>query len=195
MTTLRSVALPRWEWRTFLPRLDLETLGVNISESSSRSEIRILSLVSAHDVRIQEGHLELAWRKQVSRDGLELWDPVLESTFPLTVEFISRLFTAWGLSRPTLAIPERTECLFLEGVAAENPVLRVARLSLEERHFQINGVRGSHSYGMVGGVPFQTLHLTHEDPDLLFQTLRKTGLSQHSNTNFPQGLKQVLDLH
>jgi len=171
MTTLRSVALPRWEWRTFFPHLDLEALGVSISESSSRSEIRILSLVSAHDVRIREGHLELAWRKQVSRDGLELWDPVLESTFPLTVEFISRLFTAWGLSRPTLTFPVRAESLFLESVVAENPALRVARLSLQERYFQMNGVRGCHSSGMAGEVPIQTLHLTHEDPDLLFQTL------------------------
>jgi hypothetical protein len=194
MNSVRSVALPCWEWRTFISHLDLESLGLDISECASRSEIRILSLVSAHDVRIQEGHLELAWRKQVSRDGLELWDPVLESTFPLATDFVSRLFVAWGLGKPTLTLPEIAESVFLESVVAGNPSLRVVTLSMQERNFQMEGLRGSHSFGKAGGVAIQTLHLTHEDPSLLSQILQKTGLSNYPNTNFPQGLKQALDL-
>jgi len=167
---------------------------VNVSEGVARSETRILCLVSAHDVRIRDGRLELAWRKQVSRDGLELWDPVLESTFPLAAGFITRLFAAWGLSAPSHSHSELSESLFLEWVVADNPFLRAAVLSLQDRHFQMDGVRGSYSCGKVGAVPIQTLHLAHEDPGLLAHILRKRGLSNYPNTNFPQGLKQALDL-
>ncbi|MBK8791887.1 MAG: hypothetical protein IPN59_01820 [Holophaga sp.] len=164
------------------------------SEGLVRCETRIVNLDSAHDVRIREGRLALAWRVQVNRDGLELWDPVLASSFPLASEFVAHLLAAWGLPPSPSLGPLLSEEAFLDTLVARNPTLRAATLALRVRTFELDGVRVSHSTGKAGHLPIQSLHLTHEDPDLLFQILQKTGLSKYPNTNFPQGLKQALAL-
>jgi len=90
-TSQRPLDLPRWEWRTLatsLGDLRFALRGVPIERVRHIEETYLLCARSSHNAKIREGLMDLKWRKQVGRHGLELWDPVLKSTFPCEAEVL-----------------------------------------------------------------------------------------------------------
>jgi hypothetical protein len=187
--------LPRWEWRTIADSLgDLcdKLASVHIDRVRNIREIYLLCSKSNHNAKIREGLMDLKWRQQVDRFGLELWDPVLKSTFPCDQETILQLFGGWGIPLPELkrgiySLPE-----FLNEVIAPHPDLKAVTVTKVREGFALDGTTCERVRLEVAGIALESFCVEHEDPRLVLQILQKLGLDTHQNINYALGLKRAL---
>lgn len=191
------VLLPCWEWRTFTPPQDslrafLE-LGDRLDTSDQR-ELALICLTSSHEVTIHEGRLHLRWRKQVSQEGLELWDVVLDAPFPCTSKSVHRLFEAWNIPCPTLRQTAYTLKSMLHEVIEVHPSLRAVEVERRSEYFSIQGARCEWSRLHANHVHFDCLSIEHEDPSLIHQIVRSLDLQSQPHTSYLTGLKSALHL-
>lgn len=197
MSHTSAMVIPRWEWRTFAPSLGDLRGKVNGVEFQAPREIRetyLVCLKSSHNAKVRDGLMDLKWRKQVDADGLELWDPVLKSMFPIEAGIVPRLFEAWGLPLPALPRASYTLPELLDEVLEPNPALRAVRTVKRREGFTLDGTTCEFARIVADGVPFESFCVEHEDPSLVLQVIRSLGLDSHQNINYPLGLKRALAL-
>lgn len=192
------VLLPHWEWRTFAPSLEgtqaLIAMGTRLGRSEGQ-EISLLCLTSSHDVSIRPSGMALKWRKQVGQAGLELWDSVLESTFPCSRETVLSLFDTWGIPAPALPRASYTLETFLAEIIQGHPDLRVIEVNKHAEAFSIDGARCEWTHLIANQTQLECLCIEHEDPGLTLQVVQRLGLQSRLNTSYPVGLKQALHLN
>lgn len=197
MPLTAPLVIPRWEWRTFAASLASlrERLAGSLAGPGRESrEVHVLCLRSSHNTRIRSGRVELRWRHQVRPDGLELWDPVLDATFPLKAAFVLRLFEAWGLPAPSLAREAYSEAQFVEEVISPCPDLVPVETALDIDDFTLDGTRCQLARVTAPGTRVETFSVEHEDPALVVQALGALGLDSRRNISVPMGLKSALGL-
>lgn len=191
------VLLPHWEWRTFAPSLEgtraLNAMGTRLGRSEGH-EISLLCLASSHDVSIRAGGMALKWRKQVGEAGLELWDSVLEFTFPCAREMVVSLFDTWGIPAPVLPHASYTLKAFLAEIIQGQPDLRVIEVDKHAEAFSVDGARCEWTHLIANQTQLECLSIEHEDPGLTLQVVRRLGLQTRPNTSYPVGLKKALHL-
>jgi len=198
MSTPAAMVIPRWEWRTFAYSLDglrRAVEGTPLGEPRESRETCLLCLQSSHNARVRDGLMDLKWRKQVDADGLELWDPVLKSTFPFDATLMPRLFEAWGLPTPGLARATYTFPQFLEEIVGPSPGLRAVEITKRRQVLTLDGTKCEFALIMANGVRLESFGVEHEDPGLVIQVIRSLGLDSHRNINYPLGLKRALSLN
>lgn len=198
MSTPAAMVIPRWEWRTFADSLDGLRRAVArapLEAPRESREIYLLCLRSSHNAKVRDGLMDLKWRKQVDADGLELWDPVLKSTFPFDVSFVPRLFEAWGLPTPRLARATYTLPQFLGEIVAPSPDLRAVEITKRRQALTLDGTTCEFAFITAGGVRLESFGVEHEDPALVLQVIRSLGLDSRRNINYPLGLKRALSLN
>jgi len=197
MNRAAPLDIPRWEWRTFAPSLaSLRAFlpGTPEVRCENAHEIRLLCPRSQHDVLVRNNVLRLKWRKQVGPEGLELWDSVIHSTFPLGADVVHRLFEAWGIPVPRLLRPQYSESQFLQEVAPQCPGLCLIHLDICSEAFLIEGA-GCHLIEFTTNQgTFACFGIEHEDPGLALQVIRQLGLQSRHNTSYSQGLKAALNI-
>ncbi len=189
--------IPRWEWRTFSPSLRAlrgRLRGVVFDAPQESCETYLLCLRSSHNAKIRGDQLQLKWRKQVSDEGLELWDPVLQSPFPLEVPFVMRLQDVWGIENRSLEGGPFGRDVFLSEIVAGSPDLRAVVVRKRHEGFEVQGAKCK--FTEIAGVvePFESFCIEHEDPEIVMQVIRELGLDGRENINYPKGLKRALGL-
>lgn len=197
MSHTSAMVIPRWEWRTFAPSLDDLREKVNGVVFQAPREIRetyLLCLKSSHNAKVRNGLMDLKWRKQVDSNGLELWDPVLKSSFPVEAAVVPRLFEAWGLPLPALPRASYTLPELLDEVLEPNPALRAVRTVKRREGFTLDGTTCEFARIVADGVPLESFCVEHEDPSLVLHLIRDLGLDSRQNINYPLGLKRALAL-
>lgn len=190
------VHLPRWEWRTIAGSLrDLRGAlsGVRIDMVRNIRETYLLCDKSNHNAKIREGLMDLKWRKQVDRNGLELWDPVLKSTFPCDPETILQLFGGWGIPVPELKRAIYSQQEFLEEVIAHHADLKAVEVAKIREGFILDGTTCELVRLDLAGQALESFCVEHEDPLLVLQVLKSLGLDTRQNINYPLGLKHALN--
>lgn len=187
--------LPRWEWRTIASSLgDLRGAlgGIRIDLVRHIQETYLLCNKSNHNAKIREGVMDLKWRKQVDRHGLELWDPVLKTTFPCDPEALMQLFGGWGIPLPELARENFSQQQFLDEIVAPHPDLKAIQVAKVREGFMLDGTTCELVRLDVAGMELESFCVEHEDPRLVLQVLQKLGLETRPNVNYPMGLKHAL---
>jgi len=197
MNSAAPMVFPRWEWRTFSPSLkDLRARleGAIFQAPRVARETYLLCRKSSHNAKIRGNSLQLKWRKQVDSDGLELWDPILQSDFPLDAEFVLRLLGVLGLEKHG---PEHSmydlNTFFSEIV---DPCADLQAVVIQKRHegFEVQGARCKFTRITGTGKPFESFCIEHEDPEIVKQVIQELGLDSRANINYPKGLKQALGI-
>ena len=189
------VHLPRWEWRTIASSLrDLRGAlsGVRIDMVRNIRETYLLCDKSNHNAKIREGLMDLKWRKQVDRFGLELWDPVFKSTFPCELETILQLFGGWGIPVPLLERESYSQREFLDEVIVPHPDLKAVEVAKVREGFVLDGTTCELVRLEVAGMELESFCVEHEDPLLVLQVMKNLGLDTRQNVNYPMGLKNAL---
>jgi len=198
MNACLPVSLPQWQWRTFgddlawlSRRLDAPDLG----RGRWTDEVHLVCLQSSHHAWLLRDTLELRWRKEVGPDGFELWDPILRATLPFEPASVSRLFSAWGLSREAPACSFADTRSFIESLEQSTPDVRVVRLARRRERTMVDGIDCSFETITTGpDTRWQSFAVEHEDPTVVAHALRTLGLEARDNINFIQGLKRALGL-
>ena len=195
MSLSSPIALPRWEWRsiaTSLPQLRQRLAGVEIETVREIQETYLLCLKSSHNAKIRSGILDLKWRMKVNAQGLELWNPVLKSGFPMESANLAELFRAWSMPLPSLGRLAYNQEQFLQEIVAPHPDLRAVEVQKLRKGFVLEGTTCEFAAVTAGGIHLESFCVEHEDPGLVMNVLTDLGLDSHQNTNYPKALKQVL---
>lgn len=197
MILAAPLVLPRWEWRTFAPslaRVREQVSGVTIAPLEARSETYLLCLRSSHSAKLRSNGFQLKWRKQLDPEGLELWDPILKSPFPVTPSFVACIFEAWGFSNLSLPEGDLERGPFLAALRELVPTLRCVDVVKQHECFLLDGAACKFTRFAGLGTELESFCIEHEDPEILKPVLRRLGLDTHENINVPKGLKRALGL-
>ena len=127
-------------------------------------------------------------------DGLELWDPILKSSFPLTRDFVTQVLAAWGLAEIVPPEGDFQRDAFLEVITGLVPSLRRVDVVKRSVVFQLDGAACTFTRFLGLGTELESFCIEHEDPEILKPVLRRLGLDAHENINAPKGLKRALGL-
>ena len=198
MSDCAPVPIPRWQWRTFAEDLSWLFRPLSAREGGAfrhREETHLICDHRSHHAWIADGVLELAWRKELSPEGFELWDCVLRDRWPLRPASRVRLLAAWGVADPAAA-PDAGQAGdpladLLAGIASVRPLRVLSR----SRSLAFQGVACSLETLVIEATTrVQSFAIEHEDPALLRQVLAELGLEGAANTSFLQGLRGALGL-
>lgn len=195
MPKASPIVLPRWEWRMIEPSLGelREALaGVAIETVREIQETYLLCGRSSHNCKIRSGLLDLKWRTQVDARGLELWNPILKSGFPIEAAPVQEIFGAWSLPRPALERPAFSLEQFLQEVIAPHPELRAVAVEKRREGFTLDGTTCEFAALSAQGITLESFCVEHEDPLLVLTVLSRLGLDSRRNTNYPKALKRAL---
>ncbi len=192
-----SHAVLHWEWRTFAH--DLAGLRARLPELAKLKrthsrETYIVSELVPHNAKIRFDELDVRRLLHVDAQGLELWDPVLEGTFPITAETAARMFHLWRLPLPAFEREHYSLTLFLEEVVSRNRDLHLAEVEKTRCGFEYRGCTAELAELAVNGIPLETFCLEHEDGATVCGALDRLGLRGARNVSYPQAIKEVLGL-
>jgi exopolyphosphatase/guanosine-5'-triphosphate,3'-diphosphate pyrophosphatase len=187
----------RWEWRTFAP--DLNALRKRLPDLSagqprrSRESCIVCALVP-HDAKIRFDMLDVKRLLQVDAQGLELWDPVLKDTFPVSAGTVARLFGIWKLGLPGFARASYSLTLFLEEIVAPNRQLHRVDVEKTRYGFVYEGCIAEIADVTLNGVPMATFCLENESEAAVLSAMADLGYAGARNVSYTQAIKEALGL-
>lgn len=189
--------IPQWEWRCFAPSVTRITEAVAIpSDATSREsdEIYVLDPRGTENTKIRDGILDIKRLRQIDVDGLELWEPVFKTRFPLSRSDLAAACAAWALPLETLPRETYTIEQFIEEVVPLRADLHVVRVHKSRRSFTFAGCIAEVVLLAVESRTLESFSLEHEDPTRIRAALLTLGLDGHANTNYSLGLRRALGL-
>jgi exopolyphosphatase / guanosine-5'-triphosphate,3'-diphosphate pyrophosphatase len=188
--------IPRWEWRVFgagfgaaekaFAKLTPE--GVQDSD-----EVYLLSSAGDGNVKIRHGLLDIKMLREVDGDGLERWEPVMKTGFPLPAAEVARVFDALGVVPPPLTQGAYTFDQFLAGLVEPSGVVRAVRVHKRRVRYTLGGCSAEVADVEVGGRAAQTIAIESEDPSAVIAAVRSVDLDAYVNISYPRGLAALVD--
>jgi exopolyphosphatase/guanosine-5'-triphosphate,3'-diphosphate pyrophosphatase len=189
--------IPRWEWRTFDERLaasDDPFAGLEAGGVQESDELYLLSPASDENVKVRDLLMDIKTLERVNADGLEQWKPVMKGAFPLRAAEVMKVFTALRVVLPPLARADYTLEQFIAELAEPGGRLRVVKVHKKRTRYTIDGCMSELTEVVADGRRTRTVAVESEDPDRVVATVRKLGLDQYANVNYPRGLKQLVGM-
>ena len=186
--------VPRWEWRTFGPRLgaaearlaDIEPMRVHDSD-----EVYVLALGHEASIKTRDGVMDVKRLERVNADGLEQWLPVVKSTYPLGAEGIAEAIAALGATVAPLERDEYTLEQLLDEVVGPSPELMATAVHKHRSHFLIDGCMAELSEVRTDRGTAKTIAVESEDPARVVATVLALGFQLRPNVSLPRELKTL----
>lgn len=188
-----SQIVPRWEWRCFASSLagivEKIELPANLSARES-DETYVLRPggQTPYNIKIRGGQLDVKRLRQTSPEGLEQWEPIFKSGFPLARKDVVALLGPATPARDTFSLDE------LLAFVASQPALRAVAIHKSRRGFSYGGCIAELARITGQGIALESFSLEHEDSGLILGALSALHLDGHTNTSYPVGLARALGL-
>jgi len=189
------ITAPRWEWRTFAPELEgWRAMPERASQAAFAStETYILSEFSPHVVKVLHGGIEVSALGARSSEGLDIWIPELSAAFPIDKQTLDRVFHALGLL-PLLYTVEATPLDAFMHLVREERSLHLATVQRLRWPVQRARCQGEFVELLLNGVSFDSLSFSDASSARVRDAVHSTGFDVAANTNYPEVLKQMLDI-
>jgi exopolyphosphatase / guanosine-5'-triphosphate,3'-diphosphate pyrophosphatase len=190
-----TVIVPRWEWRWFGPRLGpaeskLAALTpVGVQESS---ETYLLS-GAGDNVKVRDALMDIKVLREVDRNGLEQWTPVMKAGFPLPAAEVAKVFEALRLDLPPLRRERYSLDEFISELAVPSGRIRAVKVDKRRTRYTVGGCMAELSEVVADGKPTRTVAVESEDAAAVIAAVRSLGLSGYVNTSYPRGLAALID--
>lgn len=193
-----ATIIPRWEWRTFgdnfgeaEDKIKCHPLG-NFKKSEEKY---ILSRNSDNNTKIRDDLMDIKSLKQVNKDKLEQWYPVMKEGFPLPKAKIEELCKEYF----KVAVPalEQDSYSYDEFVALmdSQPDLCVVDVYKERNICTINLAIVEIAETKFNGKPMRTICVEHADPENVMKTVRELGLESFPNINYIKAMKSAVGMN
>lgn len=184
--------IPRWEWRTFGHAFGVaeEKIKVYPAKVRESSEVYILSANSMDNTKIRDMLMDIKYLVQVNENKLEQWNPLMKAGFPIKVEDLRQTIKAWNVDVPEADVKEYSYDDFLKVFVKKNPKLRMVHVFKERHGFTINNCIVEIANLKFDNEPIRTIAVEHEDPALVFETVRMLSLNTLENINYLKALKK-----
>jgi len=189
-----DVVANRWEWRMFAqaPFGDRLAHRVRNPAEPPSEETYILSRSAPHNVKIRGGRLEIKTLVALDSNGLEQWRPTLRATFPIGAAEVVAAYQAWALRAPT-SMPRRASIeRFLADVVAETAALRPVRITKRRSALTDAGCAGEFVELITDHQTWISVAVEDEDPGRVLAAVRRLGLADRDNENYPAALKRIV---
>ena len=190
-----AVIVPRWEWRWFGPRLGpaeskLAALTpVGVQESS---ETYLLS-GAGDNVKVRDALMDIKVLREVDRNGLEQWTPVMKAGFPLPAAEVAKVFEALRLEPLPLRRTSYSLEEFINELAVPSGRIRAVSVHKRRTRYTVGGCMAELSEVVADGKPTRTVAVESEDAAAVIAAVRSLGLSGYVNTSYPRGLAALID--
>ncbi len=187
--------VPRWEWRTFAgadSRADVVFDAMTPVSVEESDELYLLTR-GGDNVKVRQGLIDIKVLRATDAAGLQRWEPILKSTFPLAAEAVGTVFRA--LRHPSPIPPEGLD---LDGLLAAVEVgvgdgPRAVRVHKRRARYTVAGCMAERTVVEAGG--HRTISLAAESvhPEGVLAAVDAMGLHQYRNLDVPTGLRLLVD--
>ena len=128
-----TVIVPRWEWRWFGPRLGPaeSKLAAMTPVGVQESDETYLLSGAGDNVKVRDALMDIKVLREVDRNGLEQWTPVMKAGFPLPAAEVAKVFEALRLDPPALRRASYSLEEFINELAV--PGGRIRAISVHKR--------------------------------------------------------------
>jgi exopolyphosphatase / guanosine-5'-triphosphate,3'-diphosphate pyrophosphatase len=183
--------VPRWEWRTFGRRFGPaeERFARMAPGAVQESDETYFLTGSKASAKVRDGLMDIKILREVNAEGLERWEPVLKQPFPLAAADVARTLGLLGLDAGRLARAQYT----VEQFVAEFPSLRPLNVHKHRVRYTVGGCMAELSDIRADGRASRTIAIESENADAVLSAVASIGLQGYLNTNFPSGLRRLLD--
>jgi exopolyphosphatase/guanosine-5'-triphosphate,3'-diphosphate pyrophosphatase len=190
MTTI----VPRWEWRTFAPvppSADDAFARLEPSATAESDETYFLA-PGAENVKVRDELIDIKVLRETDADGLERWEPVLKSPFPLAAAQVASVLATLKLPASAAGGGAATQA-DLEAIVAAQPGARVVPVHKSRVRYTVGGCMAERSELAAGGKRTTTIAVEATDAKAVVAAVASLGLGDYLNTNYPEGLAALLD--
>ena len=187
--------VPRWEWRWFGHRFgpaEARLAALTPGAVQQSSETYLLS-GEGDNVKVRDALMDIKVLREVNRDGLEQWTPVMKAGFPLPADEVTKVFAALRLEPPPLRRARYDLAQFIDELAV--PSGRIRAISVQKRRvrYTVGGCMAELSEVVADGRPTRTIAVESEDAAAVIAAVRSLGLVGYVNTSYPRGLAALVD--
>jgi exopolyphosphatase/guanosine-5'-triphosphate,3'-diphosphate pyrophosphatase len=186
--------IPRWEWRTFGTQFGLAEqafVAMDPQGVTDSDELYFLAPGGAN-VKIRDGLLDIKELKETDADGLERWLPIMKQAFPLSAEDVVAVVSSLGVPPVSLERDAYTLDAFLVDIIDLMPEVRVVKVHKHRVRYLVGGCMSELTDVSVDGQGTRTIAVESEDRQAVLRAVHDLGLAGYLNTNYPQGLGDVI---
>ncbi len=187
--------IPRWEWRTFGESFDEseELIKANEAKVRESSEIYILSANSNDNTKVRDMLMDIKYLVQINADKLEQWNPLIKASFPISIENLNTVAKSWKVDISKENKDGMTYDEFITMVKSQSD-LRAVEVFKNRHGYKINNCIVELAYLKFDGKPINTVAVEHEDPALVYETVKMLKLDKFENINYLRALKSSVGL-
>ena len=190
------VLAPRWEWRAFGDHFgDAESTLARLTpyQVTVSTELYLLSAADAEVAKVRDGLLDVKQLQQRSDDGLEQWLPVRKTAFPLSPAEVGEVLTDLRIEAPaSLTRTEYSLAELLQEVVKPDPSLLALEVVKRRQRYTVHGCTAELTDVRAGQASTRSIAIESEDAGLVLAAVRELGLASLANTNYPRGLKALV---
>jgi exopolyphosphatase/guanosine-5'-triphosphate,3'-diphosphate pyrophosphatase len=186
--------VPRWEWRTFGPRLgtaEERLAAFEPTQVRDSDEIYVLALGHEASIKARDGVMDVKRLERVNAEGLEQWLPVAKAAYPLRVEGIREAIAALGADVPPLQREHYTLEQMLDEIVGPSPQLMAIAVHKHRVHYMVDGCMTELSEVRTDRGTAKTIAVESEDPTRVVATVLALGLELQPNVSLPRELKTL----
>jgi hypothetical protein len=188
-----AVGSPRWEWRTFSRHGLMRRIAAHVGSSTETISIEtyLLSSRSPHSVRIHDNRIEVRELLEATVEGIERWQSILVSTFPLAPAVLHRVLATWHVEVSAELAAYPTLTAFIEAASAV-PDLAVVAVEKRRRGFEFRHCRGEYAGLAIRGERWESIALKDEEVAIVRVAIEALGLTKFPSSNYPELLARAV---
>jgi exopolyphosphatase/guanosine-5'-triphosphate,3'-diphosphate pyrophosphatase len=189
-----AVIVPRWEWRSFgtsFGSAESVLESMEPIETKDSDELYLLAQGGAN-VKVRDDLLDIKVLEEVDAVGLERWMPVMKQAFPMISVDVRRVFDAMETPTPTLKRDMYSLGEFVDELI-EPSTVRAVNVHKHRVRYIVGGCMAELTDVVVGGGHTRSIAVESENPAGVAAAVHGLGLDGYLNTNYPLGLRRVLD--
>jgi exopolyphosphatase / guanosine-5'-triphosphate,3'-diphosphate pyrophosphatase len=186
--------IPRWEWRTFGSRFGLADQRFAALESTGvqESDETYLLGTPTGNAKLRDRLMDIKLLRE-TQHGLQRWEPVLKTAFPLAADDVRAVFATLEMAPPDLQRDTYTADEFLAEVAGEHGPLRRVDVHKRRVRYTVNGCTSEVTDLTANDRPTRTIAIESTDQAAVLDAVAAMGLGGYDNIDYPHGLEAVID--
>ncbi len=190
-----AVIVPRWEWRWFGPRLGPaeSKLAAMTPVGVQESDETYLLSGAGDNVKVRDALMDIKVLREVDRNGLEQWTPVMKAGFPLPASEVAKVFEALRLDPPALRRASYSLEEFINELAVPGGRIRAISVHKRRTRYAVGGCMAELSEVVADGKPTRTVAVESEDAAAVVAAVRSLEMGGYLNTSYPRGLAALIE--
>lgn len=197
-----EISKPRFEFRTFGQGFEKEKhrmaqFSVLVPEKvweRKSDEVYIVSKTNdINNTKIRNGKMDIkTFVKEVN--GLEQWNPLLKTEFPLKAKFIKdKVFPAFQTECPKLKKEEYSLRQFLNIIKKHND-LQAVSVKKHRFGYMVNDTICEFAEVLINGVLVFTINSESTEIKDIQKTMEDVELTKYENINYLQAIKRIIGM-